>query len=53
MLWQEAIDEGLGGRIILKAGEEVLGYALGASAFVTQQGFHTRLNPYGRDNGTS
>ena len=42
-----AIDEGLGGRIILKAGEEVLGYALGAGAFVTQQGFHTRLNPFG------
>ena len=39
-----AIDEGLGGRIILKVGEEVLGYALGETSFVTQQGFHTHFN---------
>ena len=39
-----AIDEGLGGRLVVKSGEEVLGYALGENGFITQQGFYTRLS---------
>ena len=44
----ESIDEAAVGRIVLKVGEEVLGYPVGDIGFVTQQGFYTLL--YG--NGT-